>query len=119
MRTSDASCAGRLSEGWTDSAIKRARRLAPRNLLRNSVLGATYWPPQTCQLESENLLHRCPGRPWSGGSLSRRCRMTDPYMALAGEVARDPSALAGLADWFESGKARSAFQFALALGRVD
>jgi hypothetical protein len=43
----------------------------------------------------------------------------NPYIILADEVVHNPDALTGLADWFDSGKARSAFDFAFALGQAD
>src|SRR4051812_40082749 len=52
---------------------------------------------------------------WSG----RARLMPDPYTAIAEEVKREPKVMHELADWFDSGKARSGYQFGLALGRAD
>jgi hypothetical protein len=41
------------------------------------------------------------------------------YESLASEVIRTPEVMDGLRDWFDSDKARSAFQFGQALGRID
>ncbi len=45
--------------------------------------------------------------------------MADPYVELAREVTHQPDVMQGLADWFDSGQAKSAFQFGRALGEMD
>ena len=45
--------------------------------------------------------------------------MADPFTELASEVVRNPQVLTELTEWFDSDKARSAFQFGIALGKVD